>query len=333
MQTSAVAKCGRVGKGADLGLTTCTTSRGRHAHANGSAGMTAWARRARARLCPPCGIAATLVLALACCSFFVTAGLAQIAGPPTANLRSNNVSVDYLEPKDPKLQAIYERVKGHKVLEEYSGFLSPLRLPVTLRLKTLQCDTDNAFYESTYWAVHMCYELFEGTVKRAPKTTMPDGTTRGEFIAGDVASTLLHETGHALNDILNLPVLGREEDAADQMSAFIMLQFGKDVARMAIKATYHSWMSLSGGPKSFWDVHSTGIQRAQNYLCLGYGADPDTFRDLAMRNALIKDRLPRCAHEYQQLRSTFVQTVLPYLDKDLMAKVQARRWLRPEEYE
>jgi hypothetical protein len=52
-----------------------------------------------------------------------------------------------------------------------------------------------------------------------------------------------------------------------------------------------------------------------------------------MRNALIKDRLPRCAHEYQQLRSTFVQTVLPYLDKDLMAKVQARRWLRPEEYE
>jgi hypothetical protein len=253
--------------------------------------------------------------------------------PADRELRSNNVSVDYLEPKDPKLQAIYERVKGHKVLEEYSGFLSPLRLPVTLRLKTLQCDTDNAFYESTYWAVHMCYELFEGTVKRAPKTTMPDGTTRGEFIAGDVASTLLHETGHALNDILNLPVLGREEDAADQMSAFIMLQFGKDVARMAIKATYHSWMSLSGGPKSFWDVHSTGIQRAQNYLCLGYGADPDTFRDLAMRNALIKDRLPRCAHEYRQLRSTFVQTVLPYLDKDLMAKVQARRWLRPEEYE
>jgi hypothetical protein len=263
----------------------------------------------------------------------VASAWGQIAGQPTANLRSNNVAVDYVEPKDARLQPVYERVKGRRVLEEFSEFLSPLRLPVTLRLRTLQCDADNAFYEGSLWAVHMCYELFEGFVSRAPKIPMPDGTTRGEFIAGGIAEVLLHETGHALNDILNLPVLGREEDAADQMAGFIMLQFGKDVARMAIRATYHSWLSVSGKPKAFWDVHSTPIQRAQNYLCLGYGADPETFRDLALSYAIGKERMPRCAHEYQQLRSTFVQTVLPYIDKTLMDKVQTRRWLRPENYE
>ena len=34
----------------------------------------------------------------------------------------------------------------------------------------------------------------------------------------------------------NIPVFGREEDAADQLSAFLMLQFGKDVARTTIRA-------------------------------------------------------------------------------------------------
>jgi hypothetical protein len=38
----------------------------------------------------------------------------------------------------------------------------------------------------------------------------------------------LHETGHAVFDLLEVPVLGREEDAADLFSAYIMLHFGKD---------------------------------------------------------------------------------------------------------
>ena len=44
----------------------------------------------------------------------------------------------------------------------------------------------------------------------------------------------LHETGHAVFDQLKVPVLGREEDAADLFSAYIMLQLGKEDARRLI---------------------------------------------------------------------------------------------------
>ena len=49
----------------------------------------------------------------------------------------------------------------------------------------------------------------------------------------------LHETGHAVFDILKVPVFGREEDAADLFSAYIMLQFGKeDAHRLILGSAY-----------------------------------------------------------------------------------------------
>ena len=81
--------------------------------------------------------------------------------------------------------------------------------------------------------------------------------------------------GHAVNDLLNLPVLGREEDSADQIAGFIMLQFGKDVARIAIKGTAYSWLTFAREDRPvYWDTHSTPAQRFYNFLCIGYGGDP-----------------------------------------------------------
>ena len=80
---------------------------------------------------------------------------------------------------------------------------------------------------------------------RAPQKVSPEGFTRQEAIVGGFVGVTLHEAGHAVNDLLNLPVLGREEDAADQIAGFIMLQFGKEVARTAIKGTAYSWLTFA----------------------------------------------------------------------------------------
>ena len=45
----------------------------------------------------------------------------------------------------------------------------------------------------------------------------------------------------ALFDMLKLPVLGREEDAADQVAAYINLQFGKAEARRLIMGTAYAY--------------------------------------------------------------------------------------------
>ena len=108
-------------------------------------------------------------------------------------------------------------------------------------------------------------------------------------------------------------------------------RFGKDVARTAVKGMAYVWLTFSReGRAAYWDVHSTPGQRFYNFLCIGYGGDPDTFKD-QVDKWLTKDRVATCMHEYQQVRNAFAKTILPHIDQDLLKQVQAAKWLRPDD--
>jgi hypothetical protein len=270
--------------------------------------------------------AATLAIALA--------APAVAPAPVSAQeFRTNRVIFDYLEPRNPKLQGVYDRMRNRKVLEQYSQFLAPLRLPATLRLWAFQCDTVNAYYSPAYRAIHMCYEYVDKLEKSIPTGNDLKVFTPAEALVGGFVSVILHETGHALRDLLNIPVFGREEDAADQVAEFVSLQFGKDVSRLVTKGAAWLWLSEARGavvPDDFADEHSTSAERFFNYLCLGYGGDPTAFKDLAA-GFLPKTRAPNCAREYQQARVAFTKTILPFIDPAMMAKARATQWFQPDE--
>ncbi|MEA2937611.1 MAG: hypothetical protein QOC56_1115 [Alphaproteobacteria bacterium] len=271
------------------------------------------------------------------------------AQPPAApEVFNTKVRVDYLEPRKPtdttdrtfpvrlaryeRFVKIYERYKERRVLEEYAQFLAPLRLPTTLRIRLAECNMVNAFYSPRDWQITMCYEWMDDTEQTAPKETTRDGFTRQEVLVGGFLNVFLHETGHALFDILDIPVLGREEDAADQIAGFIMLQFGKEVARTTIKGSAYTWLRRARTRlPAYWDVHGTPAQRFYNYLCIAYGSDPETFKDFFDKGWIAKSRAERCPQEYEEVRLAFRKTLLPHIDQDLMKKVQERKWLRPED--
>jgi hypothetical protein len=271
----------------------------------------------------------------------------------------------YRLPKDAKYNAARQRLMQRKALEKYSQFLSPLRLPNTLWLYASQTEceregTSSPHYNPGNHSINMCYhfnEQLEGiadavvaAVKKNPKG-FPVTVTRDEIIDGVYVAVLMHETGHALFDILDIPVFGREEDAADQMAAFIAVQFGKDVAREVVKGFAYFWLAVGNPPTqrpnpnapdypkdkvsqcfmdpfcAFSDEHGTGWQRMYNVLCVAYGADQATFKDFVDAGWLPAERAKYCTAEYQQLRYAFATTVLPFIDQPLMKKVQAMKWL------
>ena len=170
--------------------------------------------------------------------FASIAMLATLAAWPVPSMAQNlplptnpNIMIDYIEPRWPddpqdknyaKAMAayqrevkIYQRLKKRQVLEELSAFLSPLKLPRTLRVRTKSCGVVNAFYEPPEWTVNMCYEWIDSTEQMAPQATS-EGFTRQEVVVGGFVGVILHELGHAVSDMYQLPVLGREEDSADQ---------------------------------------------------------------------------------------------------------------------
>src|SRR5262249_54143643 len=52
-----------------------------------------------------------------------------------------------------------------------------------------------------------------------------------EFVVGNTLFVMTHELGHAVIGTFHLPVLGKEEDAADTFATLAMLHVGTDYAQ------------------------------------------------------------------------------------------------------
>lgn len=73
-----------------------------------------------------------------------------------------------------------------------------------------------------------------------------------------------------------LPAVGREEDAADQLAALILIKSGDDgVGVAALGAQLFRVLALSGEKTPFFDEHSLYAQRYYNVMCLVYGSNPE----------------------------------------------------------
>ena len=232
-----------------------------------------------------------------------------------------------------KYQAVMERLKSRRVFELLSQFLAPLRLPHKFYLVTTECEKENAspFYSGEIRAIVFCYEFVDLINRLAPAPGQSKaGFSHDEVVVGAFVGILLHELGHAVFDMLDVPVFGREEDAADQMATFIALQFNRDVALTVTRGLAYVWSQL-GNPKEwaqYSDQHGTSAQRFYNTLCLAYGGEREWFKDFIDQGWLPKERADNCANEYRQVRYAFVKTVLPYIDQGMMKKVQEKDWLK-----
>jgi hypothetical protein len=173
-------------------------------------------------------------------------------------------------------------------------------------------------------------------VNKDPKR-YPFPITRDEFLWGLIGGVLLHESGHALFDVLDVPVFGREEDAADQISILVALHLRPQLAEAAVKAYAYFWRIVPDPDaattkdgklnEDFADEHGTGSQRLYNGLCIGYGHSPAVFGKFVSAGWLPEQRAKACAREYARLASAFARTVLPFIDTKRMAEVQAVDWL------
>lgn len=261
-----------------------------------------------------------------------TTALAPVAAE-AQTMRPNRIDIRYVEPKAEKLRPVYDVVRQARMLEKVRDLLRPLKLPRRLLLKTEGCDgVSNAWYDGD--AVTVCYEYLDDIWKAAPAQTTPAGIAPIDTLIGPVADVFLHEVGHAVFDLWKIPLLGREEDAADQFSAYIMLQFRKDEARRLIMGSayqYKADMSASQvvmPTQKFADEHGTPTQRFYNLLCIAYGADPVLFADFASTGMLPKDRAEYCEDEYKQVAYAFRTLLRPYIDRKL-ARQMHRTWLAP----
>ncbi len=141
---------------------------------------------------------------------------------------------------------------------------------------------------------------------------------RVEFVVGNTLFWLLHEMVHVLISEMNLPVLGREEDAADTYAVLIMLKIGTNFSQRVLADAAKGWFlsdrrdRQTGEKPLFYDEHNLNQQRAYQIVCLMVGSDPEKFKDLADETKMPESRQKTCRRDHAKASSAWDTVLMPH---------------------
>ena len=249
----------------------------------------------------------------------------------------------YLPPLSPDLQTIYERVREADLLRRLPAVQAldgMFALPRRLRYITAECGEFGAFYQPGAAEVVLCYETLRTLYERGQERQRVLGLVGDDhplrYVRASVRFMVLHETGHALVDLLDLPVTGRQEDAVDQLAAILMLRFAElDETPEEVIETLRlaaNWLlSDSTGAynlDAYAASHALGEQRYFNLQCLIYGTDPERFAGMVAARDLTPGRAAGCEREMRLVSRAWLRLLLPHLSPGYEAYGQeAQRYL------
>ncbi len=181
-----------------------------------------------------------------------------------------------------------------------------LLLPEDINVIFADCGTANAFFAPVQFGVPtaeitMCHEL-------TLLLSVFYGNDRQAFLA--TTFVLMHELGHALTNVLQLPVLGIEESYVDGIAAVLLGESG-----LAEGSVLAGWFFGGQTNTPFFDTHRAGPQRLGDLACWGVGADTSLQVDPIVGS--IADQLIQtgrdCQREYAQQLSGLDTILGPHI--------------------
>jgi hypothetical protein len=280
------------------------------------------------------GIGAGIVI-LAFGSWLVTA-------PASSGPSTGQVAVVHGEVRDPEHTELARRVRTWKLVEKVQAQLNTLRLPRRLTLTLRECDgLKEAWFDED--GVTVCYEYLRVNyaAARLRANAGPLPVSADDVLAATLYDAMLHEAAHALIEYLAIPVLGREEDAADQLAAYQMLRRPREETRRLVIGTAFTYVedirvladqgeTQPHARTARWKysgAHATPAQRYYNLLCLAYGADASLFADVVAHDILPRYRARGCEDEFKQVERAWNTLILPHIDSGLAADTASTPWL------
>jgi hypothetical protein len=137
------------------------------------------------------------------------------------------------------------------------------------------------------------------------------------FTTGAVIGFIMeHEFTHALINIYNLPVLGKEEDAADSLATLLLLK-APNGDKLALGAAQF-WADFSGRQNppaiaDYADAHSLDLQRSYTIVCDIAGSNQARYNEINQAGILPKGDIQSCPAQYHQDVKSFTQVLQPHV--------------------
>ncbi|MEQ1856813.1 MAG: DUF4344 domain-containing metallopeptidase [Longimicrobiales bacterium] len=219
----------------------------------------------------------------------------------------------YVDSPNPEYRPLSQLAKQWGVLEQIaSDMAARFLLPRDIDLAFDECGMINAFYDPNATSITFCYEL----LSLLQEVFVPDGNWTQEAqdqVSGAIWFIMMHEVGHALVDVLDLPITGREEDVADQLAVVTLMEAGDKGANAAYAGTLAIQPSTTAFEQyEFADEHSLGPVRLFNVLCWIYGSDPTKYEPIVTDGHLPEERAVRCPSEWDRMSKSWQRILQPH---------------------
>lgn len=211
------------------------------------------------------------------------------------------------------------KLSADRTMEDVATVLNEsLNMPVDIGMRFAECGEDNAFYDPETQEVTVCIEMF--TEEREQFAAYYDTEAEiDDAIQGSFLFTVFHEVGHALVDVLDIPITGREEDVVDGLAAWWLID-GDDGEQNAIAGALSFYTDPSEAADieetDFSDEHSISQQRYYTLTCYVYGSDTTKYADLLEDEWLTPERAEQCPAEYDRLNRSWYALLDKYLKPD-----------------
>ncbi|MFN8218484.1 MAG: DUF4344 domain-containing metallopeptidase [Solirubrobacterales bacterium] len=241
-------------------------------------------------------------------------GAAEVATTP------GEVEFVWEEPESESDAIGREILEASETEELASSLAEAFELPNPLLVRGVNGFGSGPFYNPEDNSITLPYEFATLIIEVVEKTYPEESEEEiGERIGAVNSFILAHEFAHALIANFNLPVLGKEEDAADSIAAYVLLNAPEGATYAADAAFFWAAFSDRQSPPAlveYADSHSLDLQRAYAVLCWVAGSSEQSFEEVAELELLPADRLEACPGEYEQLVESLGQELRPHLSAE-----------------
>lgn len=219
--------------------------------------------------------------------------------PVLAQARDGMLKVVYSPPKNSTSKLWESAIQKGQFYENAARRLNNyLYWPRDVLIVIGEIGTANCFYSPGQHRIYMGYEMYDYLFAAFRTVENDQEALTHTFLAMDFF--FYHEMGHCLVGELNLPITGREEDAADDLASVSLAEGGKYGGEVAFAAAqFFEIMSRGVDVKKlpFWDEHSLDAQRFYNILNVFYGSNPNRY--IFLEKVVPARRLARGESEYK----------------------------------
>jgi hypothetical protein len=176
-------------------------------------------------------------------------------------------------------------------------------------------------YEKIWYEHHeiqIPYQFIQNIREGYNNTRIPHRfAERDEFTGNTLFHVIFHEMAHALIEQYRLPVIGREEDAADSLADVLLIYFFEAGDQIVISAADLFYInSVHEGrltKEDYWADHSLDKQRYYARICHAYGSNPTEHASLKQRVQFTDERAKRCIRQYREVERSWLTLLKPAL--------------------